>query len=188
MGTVVKVTGMAALTGLGWDTSKESYTRLRDSYRRLLEGTVYVHTDTGRQLYGSHLINSMKASGSADTDVSTEWTIMLNADMVNLLTGDELTLLDWVRHFKLSGLAKWLHAFYSTHATPLPYKAETLYELCGTKIAEQRIFRSRLKKALDELVVAKFLATYTVGPRPSYLVSVKKPDGGKLVDGSSKAA
>jgi hypothetical protein len=187
IGTVVRVTGLAALKGLNWDSSKESYTRLRDSYRRLLEGTVYIHTDSGRQLYGSHLIHSVKANGSADADPSAEWTIILNADMMNLLTGDELTLLDWVRHFKLSGLAKWLHSFYSTHATPLPYKAETIYELCGTKIAEQRIFRSKLKKALDELVSAQFLASYTVGPRPSYLVSVKKPSGEKIVD-ASKAA
>lgn len=175
IGAVVKVTGLAALKGLGWDTSKESYTRLRESYRRLLEGTVYIHSDSGKQLYGSHLIHSVKASGAADADISTEWTVVLNADMANLLTGDELTLIDWVRHFKLSGLAKWLHAFYSTHEVPLPYKAETVYELCGTKIAEQRVFRSRLKKALDELVEAKFLESYSVGPRPSYLVSVKKP-------------
>lgn len=183
LGTAVKITGIKALNGLRWDTSAESYTRLRESYRRLLEATVYIYTDKGKLIYGSHLLESLKGSdGPGDTDTpETEWTIKLNAETANILTGDEVTLLDWVRHMKLSGLAKWLHAFYSTYEAPLPYKAETLYEFCGSKIGEQRVFRSRLKKALDSLIPA-FLDSYTIGPRPSYLVTVKRKRDPKVIE------
>jgi hypothetical protein len=183
LGAVVSITGITALEGLGWGVSSISYTRLRESYRRLLEGTIYVYTDKGKLIYGSHILQSLKGGDDlADTDTpDTEWTIKLNVDMANLLTGDEVTLLDWVRHMKLSGLAKWLHAFYSTYETPLPYKTETLYEFCGSKIGEQRIFRSRLKKALDSLI-PEFLDSYTIGPRPSYLVTVKKKRDAKVIE------
>jgi hypothetical protein len=182
-GEVVKVTGLNAINGLGWDRSCLSYERLRASYRRLLEGTVYVEI-TGqkrRKVYGSHLISKLLEEGHHDDDVRGEFTIVLDPSLANILTGDEMTLLDWARHFKLSGLAKWLHAFYSTHKVPLPYKAETLLGLCGSKQKNPRLFRAKLKDALDELV-PEFLDSYTIGPRPSYLVTVKKKRDAKVIE------
>jgi hypothetical protein len=179
LGVTVRITGRAALKELGWDTSKESYDRLRDSYKRLLEGTVYIDVDMvgqkGRKkLYGAHLLNAVTADELMADTPQAEWTIKLNPDLANLLTGDEMTMIEWVRHYKLSPLARWLNSFYSTHESPLPYKAATLGSLCGSTQADERGFRFRLKKALEELKAGQFISEYTIGPKPSYLVSVKR--------------
>jgi hypothetical protein len=176
-GTPVKLTGLAALKGLGWDSSKESYDRLRGCYKRMLEGTVYITTtdDRKRVMYGAHLLRSV---GSLDElkgdDAHTQWTIVLDPSLANILTGDELTLIDWVRHYKLTPLAKWLHGFYSNHREPYPLSAEKLHDLCGSAQTDMRGFRFRLKKALDELIAFGFIENYAVGPKPSYLVTVKR--------------
>lgn len=173
LGEAVLVAASEALRGLGWADSQESYDRLRASYKRMLEGTVWVadHKPKRTRMYGSHLLNAI---GGDDLVTGTTWTIVLELGLAAILTGDELTLIDWLRQRRLSGLAQWMHAFYATHDSPLPYKAATLYELCGSKMASAASFRLRLKRALDELKAEKFIAHYEIGPRPSYLVSVRR--------------
>lgn len=137
-----------ALIELRWDQSSESYARLRACRARLDRARVDIADDAR---WVEHPLMDWHDAPPHGETVAAPVLV------------------------KGSPTAKWLHRFYAVQESPLPYKAETIYELCGTKIAEQRIFRSRLKKALDELVEAKFLESYSVGPRPSYLVSVKKP-------------
>ncbi len=172
-GEAVQVDASEALRGLGWSDSQESYDRLRNSYKRMLEGTVYVEDRKPKRwrLYGAHLINTI--AGEAVTS-GTRWIIFLDHSLASILTGNDLTLIDWVRQRRLSGLAQWLHAFYATHAEPLPYKAATIYELCGSKHTSARGFRQKLAKALGELADERFIDSYEVGPRPSYLVAVKR--------------
>lgn len=172
-GEAVEVAAGAMLRALEWSDSAESYQRLRQSLTRMLEGTVWV-TDTKPKRtreYASHLIGSI----AGVTDVHcTVWTVALDPDLAAIITGDELTLINWVRHKRLTALAQWLHNHYATHDTPIPYKAATLHDLCGSKMANPRAFRLKLKKALDELKAEQFIAHYEIGDRPSYLVTVRR--------------
>lgn len=173
LGEAVTVDAAEALRGLGWSDSEESYDRLRDSYKRMLEGTVYVEDRKPKRwrLYGAHLINTIAGD---ETATGTRWSIVLDRSLARILTGNELTLIDWVRQRRLSALAQWLHSFYATHAAPLPYKAATIYELCGSKYANKASFRQKLKKSLDELIDERFIEGYEIGPRPGFLVAVKR--------------
>lgn len=172
-GTPVVIHASTALAGLGWSDSQDSYDRLRDSYKRMLEGTVYVvdHQPKRAREYGSHLIGRLTSETTAS---GTVWSIVLDPMLATIMTGDEFTLINWVRQRRLSALAQWLHAFYATHDVPLPYKAVTLHERCGSKMTSPRAFRQKLKMALEELKNDQFLVGYDIGPRPSFLVTVAR--------------
>lgn len=182
-GAAVEVTAGAMLHGLGWSDSGESYKRLRDSLARMVEGTVWVTDTKPRRTreYAAHLIGSIAGEhligampGVADLR-HTLWVVHLDPDLASIVTGDELTLINWVRHKRMSALAQWLHNHYATRGNALlPYKAATVHELCGSKMANPRSFRLKLKAALEELKTEQFIAHYEIGPRPSYLVTVKR--------------
>jgi hypothetical protein len=189
IGETVQITGIQALDGLKWGRSQEDYDRLSSCYKRMLEGTVYV-TMQGKgkasavRMFGSHLFHSVHSeaeSGTIDA-MSSRWMIKLNKELARIINGNEMTLIKWAADQKLSPLAKWLHRFYATHETPFEYKAETLHKLCGSRQADMAAFRQKLKKALQELVDAKFIRTYAFGAKPSYLVKVDnlKAEDGKF--------
>lgn len=78
--------------------------------------------------------------------------IRLDTDMAVLFQPTRFSQVDWRIRKSLKGqLAQWLHAFYSTHAKPLPMKVETLHRLCGSDVALLKNFRPQLIKALDTL-------------------------------------
>lgn len=176
MGSAVSITGIDALRDLKWGSSLEDYDRLRACYTRMLEGTIYVTVKGARNIRvtGSHLFQSVTAEQGTGTveGLTARWTIRLNPELAGILTGDEMTLILWARHEELPPLAKWLYRFFATHETPFPYKAETLHMLCGSRQADMAAFRQKLKKSLQELVDGRFIASFNMGPKPSYLVTV----------------
>lgn len=51
-------------------------------------------------------------------------------------------------------LAYWIFAFYSTHASPFPYRVETIYALCRSDSKSVASFTQCLKKSLDKIKIA----------------------------------
>ncbi|WP_186156482.1 plasmid replication initiator TrfA [Burkholderia gladioli] len=183
IGEAVHISGLQALEGLKWGRSQEDYDRLRACYKRLLEGTIYVtKTDADRagkvkrktQMFGSHLFTSVAAEVEGDSieSLSARWTIKLNKELARIMNGNEMTLIRWAADKKLTPLAKWLHRFYATHEKPYDMKAETLHKLCGSRQASMAAFRQKLKGALQELQDAGLIKSFSMGPKPSYLVRV----------------
>jgi hypothetical protein len=178
IGEEVHITGAQALDGLKWGRSQDDYDRLRACYKRMLEGTVYVTVKRGRstiRLYGAHLFATVGAevdNASSIDSISARWTIKLNAELANILNGNEMTLIKWAADRKMSALAKWLHRFFASHDKPFDYKAETLHRLCGSKQANMATFRQNLKRALEEVQEHGYIKSYLMGPKPSYLVKV----------------
>lgn len=90
------------------------------------------------------------------------WVISFNETVADLLGRDEQTRLIWGQSQMLKGLlAKWLHGYYASHANPHPVTTSFLHKLTCSNIAELKHFRPRVKEALDELVGAKFLASWS---------------------------
>jgi hypothetical protein len=81
-----------------------------------------------------------------------QWEVILEEDLLKLYESG-YTAIDWEQRMALgrNNLAKWLHGHYSSHAKPLPYKVETIKEMCGSDIKELYKFRQLLKKAHDAL-------------------------------------
>lgn len=60
-----------------------------------------------------------------------------------------------------SGLAGWLHAFYSSHKNPFPYKIQTLIKLSGTKFDPSNS-KKNISAALQKLQDIKFLKSWRI--------------------------
>lgn len=89
-------------------------------------------------------------------DERGKYLAVINPKMRPLFDDDQFTQLEWAVRQALDGkpLAQWMHAFYSTHATPHPIKISTLRELCGSEIGRERAFKEKLKKALASVAAA----------------------------------
>lgn len=102
----------------------------------------------GDLTYGGSLIDEFYRD-----ERTGRYVIVLNEKLVNLFQPTAWTALDWNSrvNLKRQQLAQWLHAFYSTHSKPFAYKVETLRELSGSGVQVPRMFRFKLRKALDQV-------------------------------------
>lgn len=108
-------------------------------------------TNASLQVYAGSLIYEGSLIGSCVRNPdSKRFEIQLNSELRSLFGQNEWTAIDLNTRLELSGypLAQWLHAFYSTHANPLPYKIDTLRSLCGSTNRHTSGFKQELKKAL----------------------------------------
>lgn len=136
---------------------------------------------------------------------SGRYVVILNPRIKVIFNHDGWTRIDWsIRHALIGHpLAQWLHGFYSTHASPMPYKAETLHFLCGSEAGRDARTSAERHKALlgwigDSLIPALEALEQTsnqAGQRFSWeisgdwLVSVSHtPSPSQLKHRKSKAA
>ncbi|MHB0989808.1 MAG: plasmid replication initiator TrfA [Burkholderiales bacterium] len=165
-----RITGYRLLQLLGKPDTGRYRATLQTRIKRLVATAITVKQ--GRYSYIGSLI--VRASMDEETN---EWVIELDAKLCSLFAADQFTQIEWaVRHaFKRNQFAKWLHAFYASHAKPFPMHMKTLLKLCGSKDSNPRSAQQTLRKALD--VVVKVSAVH--GERFSYdirgdLVHVEK--------------
>lgn len=80
------------------------------------------------------------------------YQVKINKMLVNMFMWDDFTYLNTkVRHDLKSTLAKWVFGYYSSHAKPIPNSAETLLQMCGSKISNKNDFIKALKLAGDKI-------------------------------------
>ncbi|WP_075359048.1 plasmid replication initiator TrfA [Caballeronia sordidicola] len=98
----------------------------------------------------SAYVGSLIDECSRDDGNNGRCVVVLNPKMRVLFNRDSWTQIDWNIRRALIGhpLAQWLHGFYSTHAAPIPYKAETLRHLCGSESGESACTEPKRHKAL----------------------------------------
>lgn len=112
-----------------------------------LAGCLVRITD-GRRTYFGSLIE-----GGVRDEATDDYAIQINPQLAVLFMKGNWTALDSEERARLRRhpLAQWLHAFYSTHEAPFPYKVETIKGLCGSDAEELWVFRQTLKRALKKL-------------------------------------
>lgn len=79
--------------------------------------------------------------------------VMVNPQLAALFDRDTCRINKQERMRLRGGLAKWLHAFYSSHENPhrYPYSVTTIRDLCSSKNIDLASFRHDVKKALHEI-------------------------------------
>jgi hypothetical protein len=114
---------------------------------RLMTGGIEINDMKGKDTFMGTLIRQAKLN-----EETKQWEVILEEDLLKLYESG-YTAIDWEQRMALgrNNLAKWLHGHYSSHAKPLPYKVETIKEMCGSDIKELYKFRQLLKKAHDAL-------------------------------------
>lgn len=145
VGTEVYFTMKGFLKFIGRNAGKSDKEWLRDSLSRL--SSCLIEVGDGTHFYSGHLINEFYRN-----EVECEYALTLNPKMLAFFSDELWTGVDFEKRkeLKRKSTAKWLHGFYSTHKTPLPYKVETLKDLCGSK-TELKGFRRILKASLADV-------------------------------------
>lgn len=79
------------------------------------------------------------------------FSVAIDGNIHSLLTSSNYSSVSWAERLALSSpLAKWLHAFYSSHAKPEPVALENIHARCGLR-APLKEFKRSVKAALGEL-------------------------------------
>lgn len=160
MNVPVRFTAYSMLKELGWGFSGESYERLFRCIDRL-QGTGLRILELGSGGFQGPLVS--KFFWREENGRKTEWSVMLDREIVKLFAPTAYTQLHWEQRQKLrSELAKWLHSYYSTHEYPNPLKVETIKELCHSRMTRLTDFRKGLRNALAELQKVEFLLSWEI--------------------------
>jgi hypothetical protein len=167
LGTVCSFTSHGLLKAMGMAIGTTQYKQLHSTIVRLAACLVEV-THEGRTYMG-HLIES-----GAKEEITKHYKIEINKEMIRLFGDTQWTALDWEQRKLLRNmpLALALHAHYSTHRKPFPYKLETLAQYVGSNNKNMRGFKQKLFKALAELKRIGFLEDFDIDE--SNLVTVQK--------------
>lgn len=166
----------AILVGLGLEKGKSQHDQLKAGMKRLLAPLVTIRNKKTRITYYGHIIDK-----AIQDEASKYWVYSLNQDLRPLYDTTSFSLLEWEqrRALKRKDLARWLQAFYATHATPYPLSVEFLHRMSGS-MATLKEFRRALNTALDVLVSIEFLETWELDQK-SDLVSVKRKPAQKAL-------
>lgn len=167
LGKKVEFSVHSLLQELGRKTSGEQHEQFKEQIARLIGGVIEI-TDikTSITFIGS-LVN--KAYRDEKTG---RYVVIFEKDMLALYESG-YTLIDWQQRMALgqNNLAKWLHGFYSSHASPFAYKVATLLQLCGSTTTRKG-FKVALKKSLTELVTTGAIQSWDIDEND--LVQIKR--------------
>jgi len=99
---------------------------------------------------GSHSYEGSLIDECCRDTVTKRYLIKINTRLNALFGPHDWTAIDLHVRLQLAGhpLAQWLHAFFSTHTNPHPYRIETIKHLCGSTNLHITGFKQELKKAL----------------------------------------
>lgn len=148
LGSRLDFTAHSMLLALGRSTGKTQHEQLHAELVRLKAGAVEITWTGEKKSFVGGLI------GNVYRDHETNRYVVILDQRMMTLYADGYSYVDWSQRQALgtNSLAKWLHGFYTSHASPYPYKVDTIRSLCGSSTKALWEFRRLLKNALDELV------------------------------------
>lgn len=148
LGSRLDFTAHSMLLALGRSTGKTQHDQLHAELVRLKAGAVEITWTGEKKSFVGGLI------GNVYRDHETNRYVVILDQRMMTLYADGYSYVDWGQRQALgtNSLAKWLHGFYTSHASPYPYKVDTIRSLCGSSTKALWEFRRLLKNALDELV------------------------------------
>lgn len=144
MGTKVEFTAHALLKELERGTGGKDHEQLKEELARLGSGWTEITDKKVKKTFAGNFI-----SNYVRDDATDRYVVSFTPEMAQLYeAGHTLIDLEQRRALGRNNLAKWLHGHYASHATPYPYKVETLRDLSGSTTTV-KAFKLKLKKALD---------------------------------------
>ncbi|HBP30933.1 MAG TPA: hypothetical protein DD666_16135 [Advenella kashmirensis] len=157
VGCKVLFSAHSFLKALGRGTGATQHEQLKEEVARLRGGTVEMTWKNDKKTFVGGLLEK------AYRDEATQQYIVTLDEKLLLLYDSGYSHINWEQRQALrSNLAKWLHGFYSSHASPYSYKIETLRELCGSGTKALWKFRQMLKFALEDLVTVGFIKDWEI--------------------------
>jgi len=145
------------LSQLGWAQRTQYCDRLKSSLNRLSATTISIYNTHFEKGIAFSLVR--KFEWHTDGEQLKNWKVWIEPEVMKLFgeLGKMYSKIHWEQRKKLKPLAKWLHAFYSSHAEPEPIHLDRLMELCGSKMKSLKHFKANLKNSIIELVKIHFI-------------------------------
>jgi hypothetical protein len=140
------------------NVGKSDYEWLNGRMTGLVASATRIEDKSGRVIITGGLIRAF----GYDPETS-EAVVYLNEHLRKLF--DNYTLIRWEDRLALGSdqLAKWLHAYFSTHAEAYPLKVATILKICGSEVKLLRHFRAELRSALDTLKGHGLILDWQIG-------------------------
>lgn len=150
------------LSQVGWPSRTQYKTRLKDSLTRMSATTLKIYNRDFQQGIGLSLVR--KFEWTENEAKLKEWCVWLEPEIVKLFSalGRMYSKINWTQRKQLKPLAKWLHAFYSSHADPEPIYVGKLLQLSGSKMKSTKHFKEILRESLTELCQISFLSEFFI--------------------------
>lgn len=167
LGCILEFSASQLLKSLGLPTGGAQHDMLNATIDRLTACSVSInHEGKG---YGGSLIEAWE-----NDEKTGHYKVRVNRELAKLFGDSQWTGINWDQRklLRKMPLAQYLHAHYSSHKNPFPYKVETLYAYSGSQNKSLRGFKQKLVKALHELVSIKFLENFYIDH--NNIVHVKK--------------
>lgn len=138
-----------AFKELGRSRGTKGFKLFEESLLRLYQADVEYETQyaTGR----TRLISSIEKPLD-EKKFGYDYEVLLSAKLGEFFFGDDFRLIPNSEHTALkSYLAKWLHAFYSSHNTPFPYKTDTIKTLVDRHFVQESKWQEALTTSLADV-------------------------------------
>jgi hypothetical protein len=145
------------IRSLGWPQRTQYKDKLKEILSRLSATDVGLINREFKDGFNVSLVR--KFAWTENGENLKVWRVWLEPEVVRLFSrlGETYTKINWDQRNKLKPLAKWLHAFYSSHEFPLPMQLTKIMKLCGSKTKSKKHFKPIVRNALVELVQINFI-------------------------------
>lgn len=168
----VEISPYSFLKQLGWPPKVQYKEKLIKSLSRLVATNLSITNSNLTEGVSLSLIRKFFWKDGEDKAMKS-WRIVVESELVKLFENYTFVKLFWDHRQKLKPLAKWLHAYYSSHVEPYPVKVQTFHKTTGSKTKLLKHFKENLRKALIELVQVGFLEDFWIDPENRVFVSKK---------------
>lgn len=169
IGSQIRFNTKTFLRKLNRQSGKTQRDQLHEEIIRLRSGTVDLLWTTDRKRFFGGLISK----GFKDEDTQ-EYIIELEPRILEMYqSGYSHIDHDQRQQLGANNISRWLHAFYSTHEHPYPYKVATLRDLCGS-ISNLRLFRAKLKESLASLVEVGSIDSWRIDEKDLVVIHKKE--------------
>lgn len=157
---------------LGWTKNTKSAERLHECLMRSAASLLSITTEEGG--FTGRLIDRFEWRNEMTGVEDKVWRIWLDPKILFLFGANTYSWIEWETRIQMGPLAKWLHAYYSTHKDPFDIKVETLMLACGTSRTDINQFARDLKIALNEIQDLDEIADHQVTDKKVRVVMPKR--------------
>ncbi len=157
------------LQALGKDHSGKTMQYVASRLDVLSKCVLLIVTTQGKVLLNGPLLKSYKKNIQKKQHANYE--VVMGDQLKELFARGQYTLINWSIRYALikKPIAKWLHGFYSTHASPYPLTIQKISDYSGYKPKAENKLRQNIVKALqdiaDEHVARALKFTFSIEDR-----------------------
>lgn len=134
---------------LDWPINKQYYQRIEDSLTRLSATTLKFSSRRVGKI-GVSLIRKFGFVEQTEKRKSRCW-VLLEEEILLLFAGEHYAKFVWEKYRKLSGIARRMFDYFSTHKDPYPLTLDNFRLLCKSDAATTKKWRELAGAAAEEL-------------------------------------